>query len=97
METNTVTIEPSQDDLTARAAREWRKERDRREPLKRVLEAERKAVVRDFIVEALAPTFNELDACLAALDNGDDTGGAYHFRRLVVFIKHAAHGFRDLA
>jgi len=81
----------------AESAREWRKERDKREPLKRDLEAERKAPVRDFIVEALTPTFNELDACLAALDNCDDTGSAYHFRRLVVSVKHAAHGFKDLA
>lgn len=81
----------------AKSAREWRKEHDKREPFKRDLEAERKALVRDFIVEALAPTFNELDACLLALDNRDDTGSAYHFRRLVVSVKHAAHGFKDLA
>jgi hypothetical protein len=79
------------------SAIEWRRERDKREPLKRDLEAERRSLIRDFIIEALTPACNDLDACLLALDNDDDVAGAYHLRRVIVSIKHAAHGFRDLA
>jgi hypothetical protein len=85
------------DPLTARAAVAWRKERDARQPLRRNVRAERQALIRDFIAEALTPAANDLDACLLALDNDDDVGSAYHLRRLIVAVKHAAHGFRDLA
>jgi hypothetical protein len=85
------------DPLTAREAVAWRRERDKREPAKRDLKAERRSLIRDFIAEALTPACNDLDACLLALDNDDDVAGAYHLRRVIVSIKHAAHGFRDLA
>jgi transposase len=78
-------------------ALEWRRERDRRESPKRDLEPERKALIRDFIGEALEPAANELDSVLLSLDNGDDIGSAYHFRRLVAAVKAAAGGFRGLA
>jgi hypothetical protein len=78
-------------------ALEWRRERDRRDPLKRDLEAERKALIRDFIVEVLEPAANELDSVLLSLDNGDYIGSAYHFRRLVAAVKAAAGGFKGLA
>jgi hypothetical protein len=90
-------LDPKTREAWRQSAVEYRKERDKREPLKRDLEAERKATTRDFIVEALTPTANDLDACFLALDIDDDVGAAYHFRRLIVAIKHAAHGFRELA
>jgi hypothetical protein len=85
------------DPLTARVAVEWRGERDKREPLKRDLVAERKSTIRDFIAEALTPAANDLEAVFLSLENTDDAGAAHHFRRLDVAIKHAAHAFRDLA
>lgn len=81
----------------AQSAREWRKERDKRSPLKRDIEAERRGFVRDFISEALEPAGNEMDAVFLALANRDDTAAAYHFRRLVVGVKAAAGGFEELA
>ena len=92
-----MSLSAAADDLTARTAREWRAERDRREPFKRDLEAERRALIRQFLIEALGPAANDLAACLMSLDNADDAGGIYHFRRLVAAIRQAAHGFRDLA
>jgi hypothetical protein len=74
----------------------WRRERDKQTPLKRDPEAERKALIRDFIGEALEPASNELASCLMSLDNGDDVGGAYHFRRLVAAVKAAAGAFKGL-
>lgn len=85
------------DELTARTAIEWRRERDRREPLKRDLEGERRSLARDFIWEALEPARNDLDAVFLALANDDDAGAAYHLKRLIKGVKAAAHGFRDLA
>ena len=85
------------DELTAREALKWRAERDKREPLKRDLEAERKALIRDFLFEALELARNDLDAVFLALDNSDDVAGRYHFRRLIAGIKPAAQGFRELA
>jgi hypothetical protein len=85
------------DELTARTAVQWRRERDKREPLKRDLEAERKALIRDFIDEALEPVGNDLDSCLASLANDDDVGTAYHLRRMIIALKAAAHGFKGLA
>jgi hypothetical protein len=88
---------PPTDDMTAKAARDWRRERDRSQPLKRDLEAERRAAIREFIGEALTPALNDLDACFLSIDNADDIGAAYHFRRLIAAVKNAAHGFRDLS
>jgi hypothetical protein len=61
------------------------------------VEAERKALVRDFLGEALAPAARELDSAMMSLENDDDQGASYHFRRLVAAIKHAALGFQDLS
>jgi hypothetical protein len=90
-------LDPKTRQAWREAAVEWRRERDKREPLKRDLTAERKALLRDFIAEALTPAANDLNACLLALDNDDDVAAVYHFRRLVIASKHAAHGFRDMA
>jgi hypothetical protein len=65
-------------------------------PFKRDSEAERKALIRDFIGEALEPASNELPSCLMSLDNGDDVGGACHFRHLVAAVKAAAGAFKGL-
>lgn len=74
----------------------WRRARDRREPLKRDAEAEQRALVLQFLIEALEPAAGELDACLMSLDNGDVVGAAYHFRRIIVALKQAAHAFAKL-
>jgi hypothetical protein len=89
---------PATDDgLTSRTAVEWQRERDKREPLKRDLDAERKSLIRDFVSESLEPARNDLDSVLLSIANDDDIGAAYHFRRLVAAIKHAAQGFKELA
>jgi hypothetical protein len=85
------------DPLTTREAVAWRKERDARQPLKRDLRAECLALCRDFIDEALEPVGNDWDSCRASLANDDDVGAAYHFRRIIVALKAAAHGFKELA
>ena len=82
--------------LTTKAAIEWRKERDRQSPLTRDLHAERLASIRQSIFEALQPAANDLNACLLSMDNVDDVGAAYHFRRVIVAAKAAAQGFREL-
>jgi hypothetical protein len=74
----------------------WRRERDRREPLKRDLEAERRALIRDFIVEALEPAADDLASCLMSLDNADDVGGSYHLKRVIAALKQAARAFAEL-
>ena len=84
-------------DLSARAAVEYRRERDRREPLKRDLEAERKTLIRDFIAEALTSAARDLDAALLSVENDDDVGTVHHFRRLLAAVKHAAQGYKELA
>jgi hypothetical protein len=85
------------DDLTRRTAVEWRRERDQREPLKRDLEAERKARTKEFVLEALEPAADDLDACLRSLANDDIAGSAHHFRRVILALKHAAPALRELA
>jgi hypothetical protein len=92
----TAAVEPPVDDLTARAATEYRRERDRRQPLKRDLEGERKANVRDFIYEALGPAARDLEAVFLALQNNDDTAAIYHFRRVIAGVKSAAGAFKEL-
>jgi hypothetical protein len=93
--TVTPTAEPST--LTARVAREWRRERNRREPLERDLEAERRSLIRDFIFEALEPACNDLSAVLLSLENDDDAATIHHFKRVIKRVKAAAHGCRELA
>jgi hypothetical protein len=91
--------EPAVDDLTPwqRTAIEWRRERDRREPLKRDLEAERKALIRDFIVEALTPAARDLEVLLLSLGNDDDAGAIHHFRRFLAAVRHAEPALKELA
>jgi hypothetical protein len=87
---------PMTDALTARTAAEWRREHDRQSPLKRDRHAERLALIRESIIEALEPGASDLYSCLLSLDNRDDVGAAYHFRRVIVAVKAAAQGFREL-
>jgi hypothetical protein len=82
--------------LTARTAIEWRRERDLKEPLRRDLAAERKARIRDFVHESLQPARNDLDAVLLSLSN-DDVGAVHHFRRVLAAVKCVAVGMRELA
>ena len=90
-------LDPTTRQKWGEAAVEWRRERDKREPLKRDLEGERKALTRDFIHEALTPASNDLDAVFLGLANNDDVAAVYHFRRVIKAVKHAAGAFRDLA
>jgi hypothetical protein len=83
--------------LRAETAPAWCREPDQRRPLRRDIEAERKALVRDFIDEALRRVSNDLDAAFLTLVNDDDVGAVYHFKRVIKAVKTAAHGFRDLA
>jgi hypothetical protein len=76
---------------------EWRRERDRREPLKRDLAAERRAMIRQFLIGALEPAADDLASCLMSLDNANDVGAVYHFRRVVACVNAVAGGFRGLA
>ena len=91
-----IAIQAAVDDLTTRAAIEWRRERDRREPLKRDPEGERKRLVRDFIVEALTPAARDLEAVFLSLENEDDIAAAYHFKCVLAGVKAAAGAFKDL-
>jgi hypothetical protein len=88
---------PQTDDMTARTAREWRAERDKRLPLERDLEAERKALTKEFVLEALEPAADDLDACIRSLANDDLVGSAHHFSRVITALKHCAPAFRELA
>ena len=80
----------------AESARASRAERDKREPLKNDIKAERLALIRDAIFETLGSASYEFNAVLGGLQNDDDVGAVYHFRRLIIGIKAAAHCFRQL-
>lgn len=58
--------------------------------------AERAALIRDFISEALRPVEADAAATRASLANNDDTGAAYHLRRVVACVKAAASTFNEL-
>jgi hypothetical protein len=90
-------LDPKTREAWRQSAREWRAERDRREPLERDLEAERRSLIRDFICEALDPAGNDLDSCIASLANDDDVGAAYHLRRVIISLKAASLAFKGLA
>lgn len=83
--------------LTARAAREYRRDRDRHSPLRRDLAAERASLCRDFIGEALEPVGYDWQSCIAALESQDDVAVSYHMRRMVICLKHATFGLRGLS
>jgi hypothetical protein len=49
--------------------------------------AEREALMRDFIFEALAPVEADTAATRLCLRNDDDTGARYHLKRVVACVR----------
>ncbi len=58
--------------------------------------AERAALMRDFVFEALSPVEADASAARACLTNDDDAGAHYHLKRVVECVKAAASTFREL-
>src|SRR5580698_8335186 len=60
------------------------------------IRAERAALLRDFIGEALEPVERDVLAARLCLRNDDDAGARYHFKRIIACIKAAAPTFGEL-
>jgi hypothetical protein len=60
------------------------------------IRAERAALLRDFIGDALVPVECDVLAARLCLTNHDDVGARYHLKRMVVSVKAAALTFREL-
>ena len=59
--------------------------------------AERAALLRGFISEALEPAERDAEAARLCLKNEDDTGAHYHLKRVIAAVKSAAVTFRELS
>jgi hypothetical protein len=57
---------------------------------------ERKALLRDFVFEVLAPIETDAAAARLSLKHDDDAGARYHLKRVVECVKVAASTFREL-
>ena len=60
------------------------------------IRAERAALLRDFIREALAPVERDVRAARLCLRNDDDAGARYHLKRVVAGVKNASSTFGEL-
>ena len=58
--------------------------------------ADKAAMSRDFVSEALEPVGNDSEAALCCLSNADDRGARYHLARVVSCVRAAAAEFRAL-